>query len=162
MSTSRTCLLAVSLAGLTASGGPSVYGDERFSSDSPYVAHFDTTVEATCEAARLALLSQGYAVHSAKRDVIDAMKTFQPDDDEHLELSFVVVCTGTGRGTSTAYANAVETYYELKENASSAGLSVSRLGSISRPLGVFTVDPSVPLGPNASDTRRATPLRVAP
>lgn len=133
MNTPSTGLLAASLIGLAACGGPSVYGDERFSSDSPYVAHFDTTVEATCEAARLALLSQGYAIHSAKADVIDALKTFQPDDDEHLELSFTVVCAGNGRGTSTAYANAVETYYELKENPSSAGLSVSRLGSISLP-----------------------------
>ncbi|HPR05203.1 MAG TPA: DUF2242 domain-containing protein [Denitromonas sp.] len=133
MNTPSICLMAASLAGLSACGGPSVYDDERFSSNSPYVAHFDTTSGATCEAARLALLSQGYAIHSAKADAIDAMKTFQPDDDEHLELSFTVVCASGGRGRSTAYANAVETYYELKESASSAGLSVSRLGSISLP-----------------------------
>ena len=40
--------------------------------------------------------------------------------------------TGTVRDT-IAYANAVQTQYELKQSASSAGLSVSGVGSLSLP-----------------------------
>jgi len=121
------------LASLTACSGP-VHRQERFVVDSPYEGRFDTTADATCEAARRTLLSQGYSVTVVDPLTVSGTKDFQPEEDEHVVLDFTVVCASLARG-SVAYASAVETMYALKEKSDSAGLSLSRLGSISLPWG---------------------------
>ena len=126
------CLMSALALTLTACGGPAVYEDESFAAASPYEARFATDTAATCEAARRTLLSQGYTIASATAEAVRGTKVFQPDDDIHMELEFNVVCAGTVRDT-IAYANAVQTQYELKQSASSAGLSVSGVGSLSLP-----------------------------
>jgi len=127
-------VLALSvLAGLAACGGP-VHRQERFATDSPYQARFDSGAEATCEAARRTLLSQGYAVTVVDPLTVSGTKAFQPEEDEHVVLDLTVVCATVAPG-SVAYASAVETMYALKEKSDSAGLSLSRLGSISLPWG---------------------------
>jgi len=127
-------LLALTvLAGLAACSSP-VHRQERFIADSPYEARFGVHAEATCEAARRTLLSQGYAVTVVDPLTVSGTKDFQPDEDEHVVLDLTVVCA-TNTGGSVAYASAVETMYALKEKSDSAGLSLSRLGSISLPWG---------------------------
>ena len=46
----------------------------------------------SCEAARRALLSQGYIVVNASTDLIDGKKSFQPGPEAHLEMMIRVVC----------------------------------------------------------------------
>lgn len=130
MRTVVACLLSTAV--LTACGGPSVYEDETFDSVSPYQARFAADATTTCEAARRTLLSQGYTIVSALPDAIRATKNFQPDEDVHFQIEFNVNCAETGSET-IAYANAVQTQYELKQSASSAGFSVSGVGSLSLP-----------------------------
>ncbi|QID16617.1 DUF2242 domain-containing protein [Nitrogeniibacter mangrovi] len=132
----RRLMTAVALAALLGLGACSsaMYRQESFRENSPFEARFTTDPAATCEAARRTLLSQGYAVSSTDETSISGSKAFQPDEDEHVVLDVTVVCAPIAHG-SVAYANAVETEYALKEKSDSAGLSVSRIGSISLPWG---------------------------
>ncbi len=125
---------ALILVSLLTACSSAVYRHETFAEASPYEARFSTTTTATCEAARRALLSQGYALTDAPEDEIRGNKSFQPDDDEHVVLDITVICAPLPDG-AIAYVNAVQTEYALKEKSDSAGLSISRLGSISLPWG---------------------------
>lgn len=121
-------IAAFVLAGCSAN----VYRDETFAEASPYEARFATTPAATCEAARRTLLAQGYGIADLREDEIRGAKAFQPEEDEHTMLEITVVCMPVSGG-AIAYANAVQTEYALKEKSDSAGLSISRIGSISLP-----------------------------
>jgi hypothetical protein len=124
-------LVAFVLAGC---GGPQVYRDEAFEKESPYYRHFPLPHETACDGARRALLSQGYVVDDARTDRLKGVKQFQPDEDIHMVMEFDVVCADRN-GTSTIFANAMQTRYDLKKIKKSAGLSLPSLGSISLPWG---------------------------
>ncbi len=115
---------------------PSVYQDERFQPDETFSRLFDAGVADTCEAARRALLSQGYVVTAARPDVINGSKRFQPEGAVHMEISFTVVCVpeGAGGAVSTAYVSAQQDRYVIKRASTSTSLGVGALGSISVPL----------------------------
>ena len=71
---------------------PSVYQQERFQPDETYSRLFDANVRDTCEAARRALLSQGYIISSARTDAIAAAKRFQPEGEVRLSRDGLTVC----------------------------------------------------------------------
>jgi uncharacterized protein DUF2242 len=129
----RLPLLACALLAACSTPAP-VHQVERFDPQSPYQHFFRTTPEATCEAARRALLSQGYVIDPAKPDSLQATKYFQPDIEHSTTLQVSLVCVKAGGG-AVAYANAREQRYALKAGGNSAGLSVAGLGSISLPWG---------------------------
>ena len=87
MSLVRISLLAVMAALLSAcSSGPSsssksalVYQTERFKADETYSRLFDGNATDTCEAARRALLSQGYVISAASKGLVTGAKRFQPE-----------------------------------------------------------------------------------
>jgi len=114
----------------------SVYQNERFAADETYSRLFDASVHDTCEAARRALLSQGYVINTATSDSITGAKRFQPGGEEHVEISFTIVCVPEGGGgkLATAYVSALQDRYSIKRSANSTSLGVSALGSISVPL----------------------------
>lgn len=134
----RTCatILAVMLA--ACSSPKPLYQQEQFdAASSPYARTFHEKAAATCEAARRALLSQGYMASSVRPDAVDGSKNFQPSNDSHVVIEFHVVCAdadadGTG---SVAYVNAVQERYALKKNNTSASVGLSVLGSLSLPIG---------------------------
>lgn len=131
----RCCLiLACGLLAGCAAGPAPVYRAERFDPQSPYQHFFRSTPEASCQAGRRALLSQGYVIDQVREDAIQATKYFQPDNEHSTTLQFSLVCVSSGGGAVT-YANARELRYALKAGGSSAGLSVSGFGSISLPWG---------------------------
>ena len=115
---------------------PSVYQQERFQPDETYSRLFDANVKATCEAARRALLSQGYIISTARADAIAASKRFQPEGEVHVEISFTVVCVPEGSDTelSTAYVSAQQDRYVLKKVPNNTSVGVGVFGSISVPL----------------------------
>jgi len=128
-------LLAALLLALTACSTPKpVYQAERFAADNGYSRRFSATPAATCEAARRALLSQGYQINDARADGVDAKKTFQPDRDQHVEIGVRVTCAPETSG-SIAFANAEQTLYGVKKTSSAASVGVGAVGSISLPLG---------------------------
>ena len=131
-------LFAVLLAGaLSACSTPStsvVYQHEEFDSASTYSRSFAASAGETCEAARRALLSQGYLINQAKSDLVDGRKNFQPNSDNHVQLVFRIVCVADASGKgSTAFVSALEDRYALKKSNNSASLGVGGLGSISLP-----------------------------
>lgn len=119
-----------------ARGPASAYQQERFQSDETFSRLFDADVQATCEAARRALLSQGYVIGSARPDAITGVKRFQPEGDVHLEISFHVVCVpeGTDGTLSTAFVSAQQDRYALKKVPNNTSVGVGPFGSISVPL----------------------------
>lgn len=129
----RKGLLAVCVAlGLTGCSATPVHEIEAFNTDTPYQRRIATQLDRACEGARLALLSQGYAVDDTRPRYLKGSKAFQPDEDEHVILEFHVVCATTRTG-ATLYANAVESRYDLKKTRNAAGFSIPSLGSISLP-----------------------------
>ncbi|MFG6459040.1 DUF2242 domain-containing protein [Roseateles sp. BYS96W] len=113
-----------------------VYQRESFSAEETFSRLFDADVATTCEAARRALLSQGYVISRAESGVVRGSKHFQPGGEAHVEIAFNVVCVGDGpaQQIATAYVSAQQDRYVLKKNPQAASLGVSALGSISVPL----------------------------
>jgi hypothetical protein len=114
------------------------YQLEQFNAgSSPYVHQFPAKAAVTCEAARRALLSQGYIATSTRFDLVEGTKNFQSAKESHAVIDFHVVCTSDdpGSNTSTAYVNAVQDQYSLKKSNTSASVGLSVFGSLSLPIG---------------------------
>jgi hypothetical protein len=111
---------------------------EDFASTDVHAHSFPGTDKATCEAARRALLSQGYVIHEASPALVRGRKNFQPGTDVHVQIEFHVVCAPDSKGSNstTAFANAVRDRYSLKKSSTSASLGVPALGSVSVPFGM--------------------------
>ncbi len=140
--TVAAALMLTALAGCTWQPGGvnrtvhSVYQQERFQSDETFSRLFDAGVADTCEAARRALLSQGYVITASRPDAISGSKRFQPEGEVHMEIAFTVVCVPEGANDklSTAYVSAQQDRYVIKKAANNTSLGVGALGSISVPL----------------------------
>ncbi len=112
-----------------------LYEAEAFDTARSFSREFVASPADTCNAARRALLSQGYVVTVPQADQLEARKRFQPEPETHVQIEFHVVCSGTARGapTSVAFASATQDRYALKKTAASASVGVSPFGSISLP-----------------------------
>lgn len=113
-----------------------VYLNEKFHADDTFSRLFDGQVDETCEAARRALLSQGYLISDTPKGRVSGRKHFQPEGDVHVEISFNVVCVPDGQGDrlTTAFVSAQQDRYTLKKTPNSSSIGVSAIGSISLPL----------------------------
>ena len=111
------------------------YEPEEFGSTTTHTRVYAATEAQTCEAARRALLSQGYLVGTATSELVTGRKRFQPEAEVHVEFEFRVVCAheGSGGGSTIAFASALQDRYSLKKSNSSASLGVGVLGSLSLP-----------------------------
>ena len=108
---------------------------EEFGSTATYSRLFDATAAQTCEAARRALLSQGYLISTAMKDIVEGRKSFQPEPESHLQMEIRVVCApngGDGKG-SLGFVTALQDRYSLKKSNNSASLGVGMIGSVSLP-----------------------------
>jgi len=108
---------------------------EEFNSTVTYSRLFDATAAQTCEAARRALLSQGYIIGAAREDMVEGRKSFQPEPESHLQMEIRVVCapdTPDGK-LSLGFVTALQDVYALKKSNISASLGVGALGSVSLP-----------------------------
>ncbi len=108
---------------------------ENFGSTATYSRLFDATPAQTCEAARRALLSQGYLIGTANKEMVEGRKSFQPEPESHLQMEIRVVCAPeTPDGTvSLGFVTALQDRYALKKSNNSASLGVGVLGSVSLP-----------------------------
>ncbi|CAB3791297.1 hypothetical protein LMG28688_03292 [Paraburkholderia caffeinitolerans] len=118
------------------SPAPSFRDDQLLSNaPSPFSHGFNYASTDACEAARRALLSQGYMTTMTRNDTVDATKNFQPSVDQHIAVEVHVVCTPSdATNTSMLYVNAVQNGYALKKSATSASVGLSILGSVSLPI----------------------------
>ncbi|TWR88247.1 DUF2242 domain-containing protein [Pseudomonas saxonica] len=131
-----TALVLVGIAGC-ASKKAAVYENENFDDSGTFSRNYPVTDKASCEAARRALLSQGYIITSNDPKMISGHKSFQQTGESHLEISFNIVCADDGGAAhhSTMFANALQDRYALKKVNNSASLGVGVLGSVSMPIG---------------------------
>ena len=108
---------------------------EEFASTVPYSRLFDATAAQTCEAARRALLSQGYLISTAREDLVEGRKSFQPEPESHLQMEIRVVCAPDSHDgqVSLGFVTALQDHYALKKSNNSARLGVGALGSVSLP-----------------------------
>lgn len=111
------------------------YQPETFDA-STHARHYAAPFDRTCEAARRALLSQGYVVTAATAQEVTARKYFQPDAQHHVQMEFRVVCAPEGQGklASVAFASALKEQYLVRKAKESASLGVGGLGSLSLPV----------------------------
>jgi hypothetical protein len=111
------------------------YRPEAFGSTTTHTRSFAATEAQTCEAARRALLSQGYVLAAANTELVTGRKSFQPAPEVHVEMEFRVVCAregGAPRGT-VVFASALQDRYGVRKVNNSASVGVGALGSISLP-----------------------------
>lgn len=110
--------------------------EEKFGSAATYSRMFDATPAQTCEAARRALLSQGYIVNKADKDAVEGQKSFQPQPDRHVLMNIRVTCVSESADgqLSMGFVSALQDSYALKMASNSASLGVSMLGTVSVPV----------------------------
>ena len=135
-------LSALLLAGCGSFGTGQAYEPEDFDSTTTHTRNYAASEAQTCEAARRALLSQGYMVTAANADLVTARKSFQPAAETHVEVEFRVVCareggagSASGGRSTVAFATALQDRYGLKKGSNSASLGVGAIGSLSLPFG---------------------------
>jgi len=110
---------------------------EEFGSTSVFARSVPGAGKTGCEAARRALLSQGYVISESNDATVRGRRKFQADGENHVEIEFNVVCAPNSEGSnsSTIFANAVRDRYALKKSSTNASLGVGGLGSVSLPFG---------------------------
>lgn len=128
--------LLLGLSGCSSSK-PALYDHENFDDAGTYSRNYPVSDAASCEAARRALLSQGYIITSTDPKLVAGHKSFQQTGDTHMEISFNIVCASDNAAnhSSTVFANALLDRYALKKTNQSASLGVGVLGSVSMPIG---------------------------
>lgn len=135
----RVVGLAVVLAAAAgcSSKKAAIYEHENFDDSGTFSRNYPVTDKQSCEAARRALLSQGYIITSADPKLVSGHKSFQQTGETHMEISFSVVCADDGSEGhhATVFANALQDRYALKKTNNSASLGVGVLGSVSMPIG---------------------------
>src|SRR6478752_8994485 len=114
------------------------YEPEEFDSTTTHTRSYPATEAQTCEAARRALLSQGYMVTAGTADLVTGRKSFQPAAEVHVEVEFRVVCArdgqrGGGARSTIAFASALQDRYGVKKTNNSASVGVGAIGSLSLP-----------------------------
>ena len=114
-----------------------IYEHENFDDSGTFSRNYPVTDIQSCEAARRALLSQGYIITSNDSKLVSGHKSFQQTGENHMEISFSVVCADDGSEGhhATVFANALQDRYALKKTNNSASLGVGVLGSVSMPIG---------------------------
>jgi hypothetical protein len=124
------------LAGCVTPQGKVFGVQEDFGSVATYSRMYDATPQQTCEAARRALLSQGYIVVTHNPELVEGKKSFQPEADSHLQMVVRVVCvpeSADGK-VSLGFVTALQDTYALRKTNNSASLGVGGIGSVSLPV----------------------------
>lgn len=123
------------LSACSAGGGRAKVEPEAFGSTTTHSRNFANPAAFTCEAARRALLSQGFVITTADPEHVKGRKNFQPEPETHVEIEFSATCAPDGRGgrKSIAFVNALQDRYALKKSSNSASVGVGPIGSLSLP-----------------------------
>ena len=108
---------------------------ETFGAGDTYSRTYPVAPAVACEAARRALLGQGYAIGKRTDDAFEATKSFQPKPDMHTQLNVRTTCLSQPHGGSIVFVNALQDRYGLNTTAKSASVGVSMVGSVSLPIG---------------------------
>ena len=124
------------LTGCVASTPKTFDVQENFDSATTHSRLFDATPQQTCEAARRALLSQGYVIATQQPELIQGTKSFQPEPESHLQMVVRVVCVPEADNgkVSLGFVTATQDTFSLRKTNNSASLGVGGVGSVSLPV----------------------------
>lgn len=131
-------LLATLTAVLAGCSSPKpAYEKEDFAQSDTFSRTFPAGSNATCDAGRRALLSQGYNIDKFEPSRVTGHKNFQGEDGQHTQISFNIECASDASSNerATVFANAVQDRYSIKRTSNSASVGVSVLGQVSMPFG---------------------------
>lgn len=136
-------VLCAVLAGCAGVGSPLLgrqgasFKPTDFDSSSMHTRHVLAAPPRSCEAARRALLSQGYLVSQATQELVVGRKYYQPEPETHYEVEMRIVCAAEGADgeRSSVFASALQDRYLVRKTNSSASLGVGAIGSVSLPVG---------------------------
>jgi hypothetical protein len=130
-------LASCTLSGCTSTRSSAGLQHEEFGETGVFTRSFPGTEKSACEAARRALLSQGYVITDWKPSILKGRRKYQHDAEVHAEIEFNVVCAADSKGSNstTVFANAIRDRYSLKKSNTSASIGVSAIGSVSLPFG---------------------------
>ncbi|MEO6033265.1 MAG: DUF2242 domain-containing protein [Burkholderiaceae bacterium] len=112
---------------------PTPFHREAFAPSDTYSRIFAAPEAQTCEAARRALLSQGYLISMATSDQVGGRKSFQPGLETHIQIEFRISCARESERSTIAFVSALQDRYALKKSNNSASLGVGAIGSLSLP-----------------------------
>ena len=114
------------------------YEPEVFDSTTTHTRTYVATEAQTCEAARRALLSQGYMITAGNHELVTGRKSFQPASEVHVEVEFRVVCARESNGR-----NGATQHHRLRQRAAGPlwhqegqqlrDVGVGAIGSLSLP-----------------------------
>ena len=123
-------------AGLSQGPAPLLNFQPESFDGAAHVRHFDAAPGRSCEAARRALLSQGYVLTPAQPEQVTGRKYFQPTAEHHVQLEFRVVCApelGDAQA-ATMFVSGLKEQYVVRKVKDSASLGVGGIGSLSLPV----------------------------
>ncbi|MGJ7510419.1 DUF2242 domain-containing protein [Variovorax sp. GT1P44] len=131
-------LFSLLVAGCSTATRRVSYEPEGFDSTTTHTRTYVATEAQTCEAARRALLSQGYMITAGNHELVTGRKSFQPASEVHVEVEFRVVCARESNGrngprSTIAFASALQDRYGIKKVNNSATVGVGAIGSLSLP-----------------------------
>jgi hypothetical protein len=126
---------ALLLSGCGSTPKPVSYEPEEFDSTTTHTRSYSASEGQTCEAARRALLSQGYMLTASSTDLVTGRKSFQPTGEVHVEVELRVVCASeVAKGHRTVtFVTALQDRCALKTVNNSASVGVGAIGSLSLP-----------------------------
>lgn len=110
------------------------YTQQSFAADSPYQRRFAVDAPTACEAARRALLGDGYVIDKADGEGVKGRKAYRSEGDRSTYVEMTVVCVPETRG-GTLYANGLLSTYDVKKSTGAASVGLSAFGSLSLPIG---------------------------
>ncbi|MEO7243209.1 MAG: DUF2242 domain-containing protein [Variovorax sp.] len=126
-------VLVLVACGSTQRASGVAYRQEGFNSTSTYSRSYPASPARACEAARRALLSQGYVIGAAAAESVKGSKNFQPEPTLHVQVEFRIVCAREGEHASIVFVNALQDRYTIKKSNNSASVGVGGIGSLSLP-----------------------------
>ena len=107
---------------LESCGGPDGYaGNETFEPDARHRRDFAVAAAPLCDAARRAMLGDGYIVTRPEAQRLLAGKEFQVDDKQHAILTLHVSCEPRASG-STLFATATEERFDVRTSRQSSSI----------------------------------------
>lgn len=120
MKSAFVALLLVQL--LTACGGPDSYAQrEDFAAEARHRRDFSVAAAPLCDAARRALLGDGYVVTRGEDGRMFGGKEFQVDDNRHAILNLYVSCEARAGG-ATLFVTATEEHFDVKATRQSSSI----------------------------------------
>ena len=130
------CLLAACTIAPPAHQDFRVYERERFAADAPHSRALDVPPPAACQAARRALLSQGYFLYVEEAARLHGRKFFRPAPGTSVELVINVACLPAPGvdSRSVVYAAAWQDDFVTRRNPVAASVGVPVMGNVSMPV----------------------------